>query len=211
MSAKSKIQVLLVDDHQIVREGIRTSLINESALAIVGEATNGKIALEQIRKLKPDVVLMDLNMPVMGGLEATKQITEQFPNTKVIALTVHDSDEYISEILQCGARGYVLKNTSPEQLIIAIKSVAEGNAFFSPSVSRVLLGEFSNKKQTSSITPREKEVLAHLAAGNSNKEVAALLKIGVRTVETHRAQLMKKLKARNAAELSRIAIQLKLV
>lgn len=210
---KQRIRVLLVDDHHIVREGIRSSLMDESAIAIVGEASNGKVALQKIKELAPEVVLMDLNLPVMGGLEATRLISDRYPQTKVIALTVHDSDEYILEILRSGARGYVLKNTSPEQLIMAIKSVAEGNAFFSPSVSRLLLEEFTSKKKlpANSITRREKEVLALMAVGNTNKEIASQLDISVRTVETHRAQLMKKLNARNAAELCRIAIERKLV
>jgi DNA-binding NarL/FixJ family response regulator len=206
-----QIRVLLADDHHIVREGIRSSLVDESRITIVGEAANGKITLQKVKELAPDIVLMDLNMPVMGGLEATKLITAQFPKTKVIALTVHDSDEYILEILRSGARGYVLKNTSPEQLVVAIKSVADGHAYFSPLVSKLLLEEFSKKKTAAEITAREQDVLALMAKGNTNKEIATHLQIGVRTVETHRAQLMKKLKARNAAELSRIALERKLV
>jgi len=213
MPIKHSIRLLLVDDHQIVREGIRSSLADEEVILIVGEAANGKIALQKIKELKPDVVLMDLNMPVMGGLETTRLISQQFPEIKVIALTVYESNEYVSEILRSGARGYVLKNTSPEQLIAAIKSVKEGNAFFSPSISRLLLEEYTNKKSPPSlpITRREQEVLALIAAGHTTKEIAARLDLSVRTVETHRAQLMKKLKARNAAELSRIALERKLV
>jgi DNA-binding NarL/FixJ family response regulator len=213
MQRRPRIKVLLVDDHHIVREGIRSSLTDEDAISIVGEAANGKIALQKIKDLAPDVVLMDLNMPVMDGLEATRQINKIFPKTKVLALTVHDSEEYVSRILHNGARGYVLKNTSPEQLIVAIKSVAEGDAFFSPSVSHLLLNEFTKKKKEPLllITPRERDVLAFLASGDTNKEVAGRLNLSVRTVETHRAKLMKKLNARNAAELSRIALERNLV
>lgn len=213
MLSPPPIRVLLVDDHEIVREGIRSSLTDRTTMSIVGEASNGRIALQKTMELAPDIVLMDLNMPIMGGLEATKLIHKRFPKTKVIALTVHDSDEYILEILRSGAQGYVLKNTSPEQLVVAIQSVAEGNAFFSPSVSRLLLEKFTDKISAPKylITRREQEVLALMAVGNTNKEIAAHLKIGVRTVETHRAQLMKKLKARNAAEVARIAFERKLV
>ena len=212
--APKKIRVLLADDHHIVRRGIRASLLEHSDISVVGEASNGKITLQKTKDLSPDVVLMDLNMPEMGGLEATKLISERFPNTKVIALTVHDNEEYVSEILNSGARGYVLKNTTPEQLVVAIKSVAEGGAFFSPSVSRLILEKYkttSSGAPKETITHREKQVLTRLVIGDSNKEIATHLNIGIRTVETHRARLMKKLSARNSVELCRIAIERKLV
>lgn len=213
MPAQKPIRVLLVDDHDIVRRGIRSSLQEEAQIRVVGEARNGKLALEQIKKLLPEVVLMDLNMPEMSGSEATKIIQEKFPKIKVIALTVHDNEEYVREILASGARGYLLKNTTPEQLILAIKSVAEGNAFFSPSVSRLMLEQFKGeeKGEASLMTRREKQVLALLVGGQSNKEIANRFNLSVRTVETHRAQLLKKTGARNSVELCRIAIEKKLV
>ncbi len=214
MPAKKTIRVLLADDHHIVRQGIRASLLDHAEILVIAEAANGKVALQKTKELSPDVVLMDLNMPEMGGLEATKLISQRFPNTKVIALTVHDNAEYVSEILSSGAQGYLLKNTTPEQLVAAIKSVAEGAAFFSPSVSLMMLEQYKTKSaavEKNPITRREKEVLALIVAGDSNKEISSRLDIGVRTVETHRARMMKKFSARNSVELCRIALEQKLV
>ena len=216
MSGAKKIRVLLSDDHRIVREGIRSSLAEYDFISIVGEASDGHAALQKIKELSPDIVLMDLNMPGMGGLEATRVARQKFPKTKVLALTMHDNKEYISEILRCGAQGYVLKDTSPEQLVQAIQAVINGDAFFSPSVSRFLLNEFTHRTPSTAAPPsnlskREAEVLGAIAQGNTNKEIAAKLKISTRTVETYRARVMKKTKARNAAELARYAFQHNLV
>jgi DNA-binding NarL/FixJ family response regulator len=213
--ASKKIRIVLADDHRIVREGIRSSLAGSRFIQIVGEAADGKTALQKIKDLSPDVVLMDLNMPQMSGLDATKVVRDKFPKTKVIALTMHASREYVSEILRSGAKGYVLKDTTPEQLVEAIQSVANGEAFFSPSVSELLLQEYSEgriEKPTKEIlSGREKQVLTSIASGKTNKEIAADLKISVRTVETYRARLMRKTKARNAAELTRYALKINLV
>ena len=214
MPAKKLIRVLLVDDHHIVRQGIRSSLQEHAEIRVVGEAINGRMALEKAKELSPDVILMDINMPEMNGSEATKLIQEKFPKIKVIALTVHDNEEYMREILGSGAQGYLLKNTTPEQLVLAIKSVAAGDAFFSPSVSRLMLEKFKDETKPAEkklITAREKQVLALMVNGNSSKEIASQFNIGVRTVETHRAQLLKKLGARNSIELCRIALEQKLV
>lgn len=215
MAGARKIRVLLSDDHRIVREGIRSSLADYDFISIVGEAVDGKTALQKIKDLSPDIVLMDLNMPQMSGLEATKIAREKFPNTKVIALTMHDNKEYVSQILRSGAQGYVLKDTSPEQLVQAIQSVANGEAFFSPSISRILLQDYtrssSEKPKANRLSQREEQVLSSIANGRTNKEIAADLAISVRTVETYRARLMKKLKARNIAELTRYAFENKLV
>jgi two-component system, NarL family, nitrate/nitrite response regulator NarL len=208
--APRKIRVLLADDHRIVREGIRSSLADYYFISIVGEAADGKTALQKIRELSPDIVLMDLNMPVMSGLEATKVVRDKFPQTRVIALTMHANKEYVSEILRSGAKGYVLKDTSPEQLLQAIEAVAKGDAFFSPAVSRLLLQDYSGsgeKQKPQALSRREEEILGLISGGKTNKEIAAVLKISVRTVETYRARLMRKLKARNAAELTRYALQ----
>ena len=210
MPFSQKIRVLLVDDHHIVREGIRSSLQEHPEFLVVGEATNGKAAIDKAQELSPHVILMDINMPVMSGAESTKIIRDRFPKIKVIALTVHDNEEYVREILSSGAQGYLLKNTTPEQIAFAIKSVAQGDACFSPSVSRMMLEQFKVETKPvleKTITPREKEVLSLIVSGNSNKEIALHLNISVRTVETHRAQLLKKLGARNSMELCRIAIK----
>lgn len=214
MRAKKTIRVLLVDDHHIVRKGIRSSLQEHPEISVVGEASNGKIAVEKASELSPDIILMDINMPEMSGSKATKIIQDRFPKIKIIALTVHDNQEYVKEILDSGAQGYLLKNTTPEQLVLAVKSVAEGGAFFSPSVSRLMLEHYKTEakgSKKSAITPREKQVLAMLVDGNSNKEMAAHFNLGVRTIETHRAQLLKKTGARNSIELCRLAIEQKLI
>ncbi len=213
-SPENSISILLCDDHRIVREGIRSSLAQYKFIRVVGEAADGEAALVKIRDLAPEIVLMDLNMPGLGGLATTRLINERFPQTKVIALTMHDNQEYVSEILRSGARGYVLKDTSPEELVNAIRSVAKGDAFFSPPISRILLLQYKGPEEKTGgekLSPREREVLRHVANGDSNKEISSSLSIGIRTVETHRARVMQKLQARNAAELSRIALEQKLL
>ncbi len=207
MKVPRKLKLLLVDDHALVREGIRSSLVRYPSIKPVGEAANGKEALRKCKELRPDVVLMDLNMPEMSGLEATPLIRESFPETKIIVLTVHDSKEYIFKILRAGAHGYVLKDTSPEELVRAIESVAQGAAFFSPNVSKVLLQDFvtatgpQDSKSESELSGREQEVLRAVAQGKTTKEVAVELNLSARTVETYRVRLKRKLGARNVAEL----------
>ena len=207
MKSGRKLRLLLVDDHALVREGIRSSLVHFSSIQPVGEAANGKEALRKCKELRPDVVLMDLNMPEMNGLEATALIREKFPETKIIALTVHDNKEYIFKILRAGAHGYVLKDTSPEELVRAIESVARGGAFFSPAVSNVLLQDFVRAPnspepvQENQLSGREQEVLRSIALGKTTKEVAAELNLSARTVETYRVRLKRKLNARNVTEL----------
>jgi DNA-binding NarL/FixJ family response regulator len=207
MKSGRKLKLLLVDDHALVREGIRSSLVHFSSIKPVGEAANGKEALRKCKELRPDVVLMDLNMPEMSGLEATPLIRQKFPETKIIALTVHENKEYIFQILKAGAHGYVLKDTSPGELVRAIEAVAQGGAFFSPAVSSILLQDFvraTNPQESSSeprLSGREQEVLRSIAQGKTTKEVAQDLKLSARTVETYRVRLKRKLNARNVAEL----------
>jgi two-component system, NarL family, nitrate/nitrite response regulator NarL len=206
MKSGRKLKLLLVDDHRLFREGIRASLVHFPSIMPVGEAANGKDALRKCKELRPDVVLMDLNMPEMSGLEATPLIREKFPNTKIIVLTVHDNKEYIFKILRAGAHGYLLKDTSPEELARAIESVAQGGAFFSPGVSNVLLQDLqtANRQdaiQESELSGREQEVLRAIAQGKTTKEVATDLNLSDRTVETYRVRLKRKLNARNVAEL----------
>jgi len=206
MKPGRKVKLLLVDDHRLFREGIRASLVHFPSIMPVGEAANGKDALRKCKELQPDVVLMDLNMPEMSGLEATPLIREKFPNTKIIVLTVHDNKEYIFKILRAGAHGYLLKDTSPEELARAIESVAQGGAFFSPGVSNVLLQDLqtANRQvaiQESELSGREQEILGAIAQGKTTKEVATDLNLSARTVETYRVRLKRKLNARNVAEL----------
>ncbi len=217
MQSALKIKLLLVDDHSLVREGIRASLLRHPSIQITGEAANGCEAVRKARRLRPDVVLMDLNMPEMSGLEATQLIRKHCPETHVIALTVHDNKEYVFRILRSGAHGYVLKDTSPQELARAIEAVAQGQAFFSPRISNILLQDVAHpSKANGSSSPsvlslREMDVLRSIATGETNKEVAASLNLSVRTVETYRARIKRKLNARNTAELLNRARQQQLL
>ncbi len=209
--------MLLADDHALVREGIRSSLIRHPSITVVGEAVDGHDAVRKSIQLEPDIVLMDLNMPEMSGLEATPVIRRKCPNTRVIALTVHDNKEYVFQVLRHGASGYVMKDTSPEELVRAIESVAQGEAFFSPRVSNLLLEDFVRKPQTESqrsepqLSNRERQVLRAIALGNTSKEMASWLNLSVRTVETYRVRLKRKLRARNIAGLLQRARELGLL
>jgi DNA-binding NarL/FixJ family response regulator len=221
MPHSRKIKDLLVDDHLIVREGLRHTLGQFSRLEIVGEATNGREALHKVAELVPDVVLMDINMPQMNGLEATAELSRHFKEVKVLALTVHESRQYVFQILQSGARGYALKDASPEELCQAIESIHRGYSFLSPSVTSMVLKEIAPVSLTpvaapppldsKAVTKREKQILALLTEGKTNKEIARLLTLSVRSVETFRLRLMRKLGVRNAAELVKYAFEHQLI
>ena len=210
---KSRIRVLLVDDHLIVRQGICSTFRNHPAVTIVGEAATGGEAIVQTKKLSPDVVLMDINMPQMNGLEATDAIRKQFPAVKVLILTVHDTREYVAQVLRSGAQGYVLKDASPEELSRAIEAVHSGHAFFSPAVANIVLQNLrdAGQPQNDGLSARETEVLRMIVKGRTTKEIASHMNVGTRTVETYRARLMRKLNVRNAAELTSTAIARQLV
>lgn len=206
------IRVLLADDHPVVREGIRSCLGNHERVQIIGEVADGEAAVQMTRVLHPDVVLMDINMPCLNGMEATEVLRQESPNTKVLALTVHTGLEYVRRILRAGARGYVLKDASPAELLRAIEAVADGLAYFSPAVAQLLvdsahtLPETEQGAQAVQLSKREREVLMLVAEGLTNKEMAARLGIGARTVEAHRERLMNKLRIYTAAGLTRYAI-----
>ncbi len=208
-----KIKLLLVDDHPIVLEGIKSRLSAQDDLEVVGEAADGQEALRKAKELRPDLVLMDISMPNMTGLEAVTLLRKRVPDSKIVILTMHDNREYIARIIRLGARGYLLKDTSPAELIRAIKLIHAGEVFFSPAVSRVLLDELADGKKGKSpsakaaeLSEREREVLVLIADGRSNKEIAARLGVGVRTVETHRERIMRKLNIRTVAGLTKFAI-----
>ncbi len=207
-SETAVIKIILVDDHPLVREGIRARLSSQSNMKIVAEAENGKEAVRLVQELSPAIVLMDINMPEMNGLEATKAIHQVAPATKVLVLSMHQDREYVVEIMRSGARGYVLKNSPPTELIRAIESVHSGQAFFSPAISSVLLEELSRPEKSAAdeLSEREREVLGLIAAGLSNKEIADKLGVGVRTIETHRERLMRKLDIHTVAGLTKFAI-----
>ena len=206
-----RIKVLLVDDHPIVREGLKAHLATQPDLQVVGEAANGQEALRLAREVLPDVVLMDLTMPQMNGLEAIARLPKKTPRAKVLVLTMHENKEYIAQSIRLGARGYLRKDTSPAELVRAIKAVHAGEVFLSPAASRVVADEFQRGDKPPTPEPpllsdREREVLVLIAEGLSNKEVADRLGIGVRTAETHRERLMRKLNIRTVAGLTKFAV-----
>jgi two-component system nitrate/nitrite response regulator NarL len=202
--------VLLADDHPVVRWGVSASLARHEHVEIVGEAADGQEALTKAREQSPDVVLMDVDMPHMNGLTATDMLRKELPRVRVLILSMHSQSDDVSRIIQSGARGYVLKNASPEELGKAIETVHGGERYFSREVARVALNQSEHRTsegpQVPDISEREREVLIAVADGLSNKEIAARLNVGVRTVETHRERIMRKLNIHGAAGLTRFAI-----
>ena len=205
---KSRIKLLLVDDHPLVRTGISSCLARQERFAIVGEAADGLEAVRKAKELVPDIILMDIDMPLMNGLAVTELLRRELPSVKVLILSMHSNTDYVLRIIQSGARGYVLKEASLEELVRAIETVDSGEAFFSPDVARVALNQFVHRtgERSSQLSNREREVLTHIAQGLSNKEVASALGIAVRTVETYRESLMRKLNIHNVAGLTKFAI-----
>ncbi len=211
-------RLVIAEDHTILREGLKALLAAENSIEVVGEADDGRDAIRCVENLHPDLVLMDLSMPRMNGLEAIQEIKRRSPETRVLALTVHRSEEYVLATLEAGADGYVLKDASRPELMMAIEHVLSGKRYLSPSVSaRVIEGYLEGRKtlKTTStwdtLTQREREVLKLIAEGHKNREVADFLCISLKTVEKHRANLMRKLDLHNAAALTAFAIQKGLV
>ena len=209
------IKVLLTEDHTIVRKGLRSLLDEEIGIKVVGEAEDGREAMRRAEALQPDVVLMDIAMPGLNGLEATRQLKKRFPEMKIIILTVHANEEYVLETLRAGASGYLVKKAAPDELISAIRAVYKGDSFLSPSISRTVIDEYIRKVEKPSkrdetyekLTNREKEVLQLIAEGYKTTEIADKLYISQKTVETHRANIMKKLEIRSTAKLTRYAMR----
>jgi|SRR5690349_9949184 len=211
-TTRRKIRLLLVDDHPLVRAGIRSCLSTRKQLMIVGEAADGQEAIAKTKELKPDIVLMDINLPGTNGLEITRQLRRDAPKTKVLILTMHNNKEYVLQIVQAGASGYVSKDTLPEELAQAIEQVDRGEAFFSASVARFVLNDYvassvRRKSGEEELSEREREVLGLIADGGSNKDIASRLGLSVRTVETHRARIMRKLGIRTTAGLTKFALR----
>ncbi len=209
---KKKIRLLLVDDHPVVREGIRSCLASHDHLEIIGEAVDGEDAVSKTMKLAPDIVLMDINLPHVNGLEATERLRRKAPKTRVLILTVHNNKEYALQIIRSGARGYVLKDSSPQELVRAIESVIRGETFFSPDVAQFVLNDVvakagkGNLAAASKLSERERRVLALIAQGNSTKQISERLAIRSRSVETYRERIMRKLDIHNVAGLTRFAL-----
>ena len=208
------IRVLLADDHKLIRAGLRLVVDQQPDLSVVGEADDGRQAVELAKSLKPDVVVMDIGMPNLNGIEAARQIGEMDPGAAVVMLSMHSDEGYVLRALSAGARAYLLKDSATTDLVQAIRAVVEGKSFFSPAVSKVLLQDYMRKLQRSGaedsydlLSPREREVLQLVGEGKSNKEVASLLNLSVYTVETHRAKIMQKLNLKGVPELILYAVR----
>jgi two-component system response regulator NreC len=204
----------MVEDHALVRQGVKALLDEESDITIVGEASDGSQALVLAQQLRPDIVLMDLTLPGLGGIEATRQICERYSDMKVVVLSMHDSEEYVFRALQAGASGYIVKSSTSEELVLALRAVAAGSTFLSPKISRILIDDYMRRAKThesdeealSILTPRERELLQLIATGLTNRQIAERLHVSVKTVETHRGNMMRKLDVHDRAGLVKFAI-----
>ena len=208
-----KITVLLADDHTVVRQGLRALLEAEEDMTVVGEAENGRQAVQMAKRLQPEVVVMDIAMPQLNGLEATRQLTKESPKSHVLILSSYSDDEYVQQLTDAGASGYLVKQTAATDLVAAIREAKKGNAFFSPTISKRLLEHYRSslnrppdEAKPARLTPREMEVLQLIAEGYANKQIAGELFISIKTVEKHRQQLMHKLDIHDVASLTRYAI-----
>jgi two-component system response regulator NreC len=211
----NKTRIVLADDHAILREGIRALLEDQHDMAVVGEAADGRKAVELAREQSPDIVVMDIGMPLLNGLEATRQIKRECPQVSVLVLTMHDNEEYVSQILAAGASGYVLKRAASSELVTAIRAVAAGQSYLSPAVTKLLIEGFIGRPPATqaridpfdTLTAREREVMQLVAEGHTNSQIAKLLNISLKTVKAHRSNLMQKLGLHDRGELIKVAIQ----
>ena len=210
------ITILLADDHDVVRKGMKMLLEDETDVKVIGEASDGLEAIEKVKNLMPNVVILDLTMPRMTGIEAAKIISEQYPEVKILIFSMHNNREYIVSSVENGANGYLLKDTGKEELMRAIKVVSEGRKYFPPEISEVIIDELLAKTASSQdnsgkpifqkITPKEKQILGMIVQGFNSREIADKLFLSIRTVDNHRANMMKKTKAKNTADLVMMAI-----
>ena len=204
-----KLRIMIADDHELVRRGARGVLHSQPGWRVVGQAANGRVAVEKAMKLKPDVAILDISMPELDGVEAVRQIRQAVPDTKVLVLTMHESDQMVQRALDAGAHGYILKSDLTDSLLKGVRAVVGGKRFLAPKISEIVLDGFLNTRNQfqresradARTTPRELEIIRLLAQGKSNKQIAAQLGIAVRTVETHRANFMLKLGLNSLAEL----------
>lgn len=209
-----QLRILIADDHDVVRRGLRSLLESQPGWTVCGEATNGREAVELTYKLKPEIVVLDITMPELGGLDAARQILKVLPRTEILVLTMHESEELVREVLHAGARGYVLKTDSGRDLLKAVEAISEHRTFFTSKIEdMVVQGYLSTGAQTAGterstgLTPREREVLQLLAEGRTNKEVAVVLGISSKTAEAHRVNVMRKLNLHSIAEIVRYAVR----
>lgn len=214
----TKIRVVLADDHFIVRNGIK-NLIEGSEIEVIGEANNGVEAIDAVRRLSPDVILMDIAMPHMNGLDATEIISKQYQQTKSLILSMHDNEDYILNALEVGALGYLLKDAPKEEILDAIRIVAGGEKYFNSSISNIIINGYLKVKKSAGtdmemkvkLSKKEKVILKYIVEGMNSREIAEQLELSVRTVDNHRANMMKKLSVKNAAELVKLAIEKKML
>jgi two-component system, NarL family, response regulator NreC len=206
---KQKIRVFLADDHAVVRQGFRLILDAEPDMEIVGEAGNGREAVQMAETLNPDVVVMDVAMPELNGIEATRRLLQSAPRTRVLALSMHKDSVYVREILRAGARGYLLKDSIDRDLVAAVRAVAAGEGYLSPGVSEAVLSDYRRHvtDPIDLLTSREREVLQMIAEGKTNKEIATILNLSIYTVEAHRGRIMEKLNLHSINELVRFAVR----
>ncbi len=209
------ITILLADDHDVVRRGMKMLLEDEESVKVIGEASDGLDAIEKVKMLMPNVVILDLTMPKMTGIEAAKVISEEYPEVKILIFSMHHNREYIVSSVENGANGYLLKDTGKEELMRAIKVVSEGRKYFPPEISEVIIDDLlaktsGNQEETrpifEKITPKEKQILGMIVQGYNSREMADKLFLSIRTVDNHRANMMKKVKAKNTADLVKMAI-----
>ena len=215
----AKITVLIVDDHTLVRDGIRSLLELVSDIEVVGEAENGREALDRVKELTPDVVLMDMAMPIMNGLEATRRIHREFPDTKILALTQYDDSEYVIPIIEAGARGFITKMAAFSELAQAIQAVYKGESYLSPSAAAVLVQDHQVRNASGGgevdpydrLTDREREVLKLVAEGKTTREIAGMLFVSPKTVESYKTSMMNKLNIRGKTELIKFAVRKRII
>lgn len=214
MGYMEKIRIVIADDHALVREGFRSLLEAQPDIEVVGEAANGEEAVTMVRELQPDIILMDITMPGLDGLEATYQIKKLYPKVKILVLTMHEGDEFFFKFLDAGASGYFVKGGSSRELLWALKTVAQGEVFLYPSMATKLLGDYlqrvnegNDKENYDALTGRQKEILQLIAKGHTNQEIADILFLSISTVQTHRARVMAKLGFHRPVELFRYAVQ----
>jgi two-component system response regulator NreC len=211
-----KIRILLADDHSVVRSGLRSIFKTNKDFNVIGEAANGVDALRLASRLKPDIVILDVSMPKMNGIEAARAIKEKLPETKILILTVQEKEEYVYEMIRAGASGYVLKDAEKSEIFKAVRAVASGDQFFSPHISELIIDYFVRRKKDADVKPastkknltkREMEIMRLIAQGSSSREIAAKLFLSASTINTHRANLMQKLNIHDTAGLVRFALQ----
>ena len=210
------LRIIIVDDHAVVRRGVRALLESQPGWEVAGEAVTGREAVDLAKRLYPDIVVMDLSLPELNGLDAARQILKDSPRTEVLVLTMHHSEELVRNVLQAGARGYVLKSDADESLIAAVESLRDHKPFLTSTVTEFVLDDYVQRAEedvvnAGTVTPREREIIQLLAEGKSNKETASALSVSVKTVEAHRANIMRKLRLRSVSDLVRYAIRNKIV